>query len=269
MKDRSNPQDPSVLLTAPTGTAAFTVGGYTIHSALKVPRKLPSCPSEMKDLAPDQANTLQVKLANLQLLIIDEVSMVNRRVFHCIHKRLRQIKRIPISDKTAYFGNVAILAVGDMYQLLPVKAHPLVIPDQKQGIDMWHDLFTLVELDEIMRQKHDQTFAEALNRLRTHKKGDPLNPADELLLQTRNNRNDIPPDALHVFATNAQTDHHNNNMLNLRCETSTTLQAIDYTKDKTSGKMMRAHASNKATNDDLPSLLHLGINARVILTKEY
>ena len=56
-------------------------------------------------------------------------------------------------------------------------------------------------------------------------------------------------------------------MLNLRCETSTTLQAIDYTKDKTSGKMMRAHASNKATNDDLPSLLHLGINARVILTK--
>ena len=170
LKDRSNPQDPSVLLTAPTGTAAFTVGGYTIHSALKVPRKLPNCPSEIKDLAPDQANTLQVKLSNLQLLIIDEVSMVNRRVFHCIHKRLRQIKRIPISDKTAYFGNVAILAVGDMYQLPPVKAHPLVIRDQKQSIDMWHDLFTLVELDEIMRQKHDQTFAEALNRLRTHKK---------------------------------------------------------------------------------------------------
>jgi DNA replication protein DnaC/predicted peroxiredoxin len=267
LKDKNNPDDPSVLLTAPTGTAAFTVGGFTVHSALKIPLKLPKQASEIKNLGPDQLNSLQAKLSNLQLLIIDEISMVNRRVLHCIHKRLKQVKRISMNDKTAYFGNVSVLAVGDMYQLPPVKACSLIVPNREEGIDLWHDLFKIVELDEIMRQKDDQTFAKLLNRMRTHQKGKPLKEEDKKILENRNDLPQIPVDALHVFATNAQAEKHNNDMLVMKCETPVRLEAQDYSKDETSGKMTRKTSVTKGSPDDLCSVLQLGVGCRVMLMR--
>ncbi len=66
-----------------------------------------------------------MKLSNLQLLIIDKVSMVGSNMLLQIHRRLQQLKG---SKDDTCFGNVSILAVGDLFQLQPV-AQPYVFDE--------------------------------------------------------------------------------------------------------------------------------------------
>ena len=113
------PDDVIVLLTAPTGVAAFNIDGMTLHSALLLGR---SKYSGFQPLSHDRLNSLRTKLSHLMLLIVDEVSMVGANMLLEIHKRLQQIKGV--SDD-AVFGCVSILAVGDLYQLPPVGQAPL------------------------------------------------------------------------------------------------------------------------------------------------
>ena len=112
------PDDVTVLLTAPTGVVSFNIQGMTLHSALL----LPTSQFSYQPLSQDKLNTLRTKLSNLQLLIIDEVSMVGSNMLLQIHKRLQQLKGK--GDETT-FGDVSILAVGDLFQLQPV-AQPYV-----------------------------------------------------------------------------------------------------------------------------------------------
>lgn len=72
-----NPDDQTVLLTAPAGTAAFNINGLTIHSALGIFKSLSF---DHALLSEDKLNSLRSKLENLQILIIDEISMVNKRL---------------------------------------------------------------------------------------------------------------------------------------------------------------------------------------------
>ena len=110
--------DVIVLLTAPTGdVASFNIQGMTLHSALL----LPTSKFSYQLLSQDKLNTLRTKLSNLQLLIIDEVSMVGSNMLLQIHKRLQQLKGK--GDETI-FGDVSILAVRDLFQLQP---HTLVV----------------------------------------------------------------------------------------------------------------------------------------------
>ena len=102
------PEDVTVLLTAPTGVAAFNIQGMTLHSALL----LSTSRSTSLPLTQDKLNTLRTKLSNLQLLIIDEVSMVGSNLLLQIHRRLQQLKG---SKDDITFGNLSILAVGDLF----------------------------------------------------------------------------------------------------------------------------------------------------------
>ena len=72
-------------LTAPTRVAAFNIQGITIHSALL----LGTSNFTAQPLTQDKLNILRTKLSNLQLLIIDEISMVGSNVLLQIHRRLQ------------------------------------------------------------------------------------------------------------------------------------------------------------------------------------
>ena len=72
LSGQMEPDDVAVLLTAPTGVAAFNIQGMTLHSALVLGTTNAGCHT----LSQDKLNTLRTKLSNWQLLIIDEVSMV-------------------------------------------------------------------------------------------------------------------------------------------------------------------------------------------------
>ena len=82
----------SVLLTAPTGVAAFNIGGMTLHAALLLGR---SKFGTYQPLNHDRLNTLRTRLSQLLLLIVDEISMVGANMLLEIHKRLQQIKGVP------------------------------------------------------------------------------------------------------------------------------------------------------------------------------
>ena len=152
------PEKPTTLLTAFTGTAAFNINGGTLHSTLQL---------HIQNLSAEKRNCLETQLCQLQLMTIDEISMVGGRHFNMIDSRLSILKDTKTDEHN--FGNVNMLLVGDLYQLPPVCATPIYkYPDINSICDMqdllWHD-FKLHELTQIMRQK-DREFALLLNSLR-------------------------------------------------------------------------------------------------------
>ena len=75
-----------VCVTASTSVATFNIEGYTLHSLLSLPTK-----GEYKDLEGERLHHMQQSLAGMHYLIIDEMSMVGRKMFGQVDKRLRQV----------------------------------------------------------------------------------------------------------------------------------------------------------------------------------
>ncbi|KAF0747072.1 ATP-dependent DNA helicase [Aphis craccivora] len=127
-----------VLLTAPTGKAAYGKIGLTLHSAFKLP--LNQCAGLLPQLSSDISNTLRCQFANVKLLIIDEISMVGIKSLGYIDQRLKSILRI-----NKPFGDINIIVFGDFYQLAPVLSTPLY--------DIMHLWATNNEVDEMNRRE--------------------------------------------------------------------------------------------------------------------
>ncbi|XP_048256969.1 uncharacterized protein LOC125382713 [Haliotis rufescens] len=255
---QNNPDDNSVLLVAPTGIAAFNIHASTIHSALSIgiDAKLPYQP-----LGEEKINSLRAKLQSIHILIIDEISMVDHKLLSYIHGRLRQIKQ---TADYSPFGNVSVIAVGDFYQLSPVKGTPLHVA--KNGYDLWNDNFSIAELTEIMRQK-DPAFAQLLNRLRTRKKSDPLDTRDIHMLKQQETGED-DPESIHIFATNAQVDEYNIAALHSKCSDPICIDAQDFSRNAKTGKLEKREIPHgKVHNSVLQKSLNVAIGARVMITK--
>ena len=261
------PDDVIVLLTAPTGVAAFNIDGMTLHSALLLGR---SKYSGFQPLSHDRLNTLRTKLSRLMLLIVDEVSMVGANMLLEIHKRLQQIKGM--SDD-AVFGGVSILAVGDLYQLPPVGQAPLfsTVSDcyaQLYGSgSLWCDHFIMHELTQVMRQRGDPAFSELLCRVRTNTCTDD----DVKILKSREIAADsanYPTQALHVYRLNADVDERNSHMLDSIAPQSAqfAIKAIDSVAGQTSHISLISLSDKRSETGGLHGTLKLAIGARVMLT---
>lgn len=98
-------------------------------------------------------------------------------------------------------------------------------------MDYWVDLFKIIELKEIMRQKGDLSFAKILNSLRVREKNDPLTQQQSNFLE--NCIREGPEDVLHVFSTNEEVNTFNLSMLRRTCEDLLEIDAQDFKKDKT------------------------------------
>ena len=261
------PDDVIVLLTAPTGVAAFNINGMTLHSAFLLGT---SKYAGFQPLGHDKLNTLRTKLSNLALIIIDEVSMVGSNMLLEIHKRLQQIKGVS-ADVT--FGGVSILAVGDLYQLPPVGQPWLfaTVSDSYAQLyrsgSLWVDEFEMIELSEIMRQRGDTTFAQMLCRVRTS----TCTPADIDMLKSREITADLPnyPNhALHVYRLNVDVDSRNTVMLNNlapQCE-QYSIKASDAMAGQTAHIELSTLSNKRQETGGLHSVLKLAIGARVMLT---
>ncbi|XP_053178284.1 uncharacterized protein LOC128361756 [Scomber japonicus] len=253
------PDDVHVLLTAPTGVAAYNINATTIHHSFAICNNV-SLPYQ--PLKEEKVNTVRASLKDLQILIIDEISMVDHKLLTYIHGRLRQIKQC--ADFSP-FGNVSVIAVGDFYQLPPVKGRPLYT-DQTET-NLWGNTFSHVELTEIVRQKN-KNFAVTLNRIRKHKKGEKLNVQDEKLLKRCETGTGDDTEDLHVFATNSDVETHNFKMLHKVCSDIVQIKAQDFDKNPQTGRFAKtttSHTFDKQTY--LTKLLSVGPNARVMLIK--
>ena len=113
-----------MVVLAPTGVAAINAGGQTIHSFFQIPSSVyfpgdPRLSSQMLNGSTDNIyetfryNRQKKKiLRELEVLVIDEVSMVRADLLDVIDAILREYKDCPLP-----FGGVQVVLIGDVYQL--------------------------------------------------------------------------------------------------------------------------------------------------------
>ncbi len=163
----------NMAVVAPTGVAAINAGGMTIHSFFQLPvRTLVPTPQSYKQLFAEQRLTQRKRnmIYHLEMLVIDEISMVRADVLDAIDAVLRRYKY----RKDQPFGGVQLVMIGDLFQLSPVVTRG----DDEEAMKKYYegpyffqakvmqDLQPIyVELDHVFRQQ-DQTFVQLLNEVR-------------------------------------------------------------------------------------------------------
>jgi GTPase SAR1 family protein len=175
----------NTVVAAPTGIAALNAGGVTLHSLFQLPFAsfIPdnfAAPIANDTVRFENRTTLKRHFSmnrgklnvirNMELLIIDEVSMLRADILDAIDFQLRTIRR-----DTRPFGNVQMLFIGDLLQLPPVVKNVEweVLRDYYQGIFFFHSHVLVqnpplyIELEKIYRQS-DPVFIEILSHLRVN-----------------------------------------------------------------------------------------------------
>lgn len=201
------------LVVAPTGIAALNVAGYTIHRLFSFGKDTTVQHVQSKDYYPRR---FAKALKELDILIIDEASMVRADLFDCIAVALGRFG----PDPTAPFGGVQIVLVGDLFQLPPVVgeseneyfATTYESPYFFSSSHYHPDLFPSVQLTRVFRQVGDSNFLGLLNQVR---QGAMLDSARAELNALVQNAFDPPLDEfwLTLTTTNRTADRRNNETL--------------------------------------------------------
>ncbi|MCP2037641.1 helix-turn-helix domain-containing protein [Chryseobacterium sp. HSC-36S06] len=165
------------IVVAPTGIAAINAGGVTIHSMFGLPLRtfLPTTDRVDSNMANNIADLMhhfkyrkdKLKLLReIEIIIIDEVSMLRADVLDMMDFSLRHVRR-----NQQKFGGVQMLFIGDLYQLPPVVRDEYVLKQYYQS-PFFFDSYALkelplitLELTTVYRQK-DEKFLEILNEIR-------------------------------------------------------------------------------------------------------
>lgn len=159
-----------MIVVAPTGVAAINAGGVTIHSFFQLPFG-PRVPGYIENEDRKSFRFSSQKrniIKSLDLLVIDEISMVRADLLDSIDERLRKFRR---NDQP--FGGVQLLMIGDMQQLPPVvkdnewsllsKHYKTPFFFSSQALQKSN--YITITLQYVYRQR-DQHFIEILNKIR-------------------------------------------------------------------------------------------------------
>ena len=172
-----------MVVLAPTGIAAINAGGVTIHSFLQLPFGMYIPGSRFSNEQFRFSNRKRKLIRSLDLIVIDEISMVRADLLDCMDAALRRLRTDPRP-----FGGVQLLMIGDLQQLPPV-----VREEDRETLMKYYDSefffssralkqtpFVTIELQKVYRQT-DQEFLALLNAVRD-------NRADDRTLQLLNAR---------------------------------------------------------------------------------
>lgn len=173
-----------MVVVAPTGVAAINAGGVTIHSFFQISfgPQIPQDPNKPRPIEVDASGRVAAGIKrfskekiniirSLDLLVIDEISMVRADLLDAIDEVLRRYK-----NRYKPFGGVQLLMIGDLQQLAPV-----VKDDEWEILRSYYETcfffssralrqsnFIGIELQHIYRQS-DQKFIDLLNRVRENR----------------------------------------------------------------------------------------------------
>lgn len=176
----------NTVVVAPTGIAALNANGVTIHSMFQLPfaafipdnKELPHFSDTVKFENRDSLgrhfkmnNVKRSVIRNMELLIIDEVSMLRADVLDAMDFMMRKVRR-----NERPFGGAQVLFIGDLLQLPPVVKNEEweMLKKYYRGMFFFHSHIIqqypplYIELDKIFRQT-DSEFIEVLNNLRLNK----------------------------------------------------------------------------------------------------
>jgi DNA polymerase III delta prime subunit len=213
LRNLINQTHKKAVIVAPTGIAAINAAGVTIHSLFQLPfgTYLPKQPSSGDSHYNQQYNTPKTIIRHLQmnatkrkifidleLLIIDEVSMLRADLLDAMDMVLRYIRKNNDS-----FGGVQVLFIGDLHQLPPVvKTNEWQLLGEFYKSAFFFDALVLqqhppvyIELEKIYRQA-DEVFIKLLNNLRNN-----AVTADDLALLKKFYRQDFQPNLKDNYIT--------------------------------------------------------------------
>ena len=156
------------IVVAPTGVAAINAGGVTIHSFFQLPLS-PYVPGAKVESKFDFSREKRKIIASMDLLIIDEISMVRADLLDAIDAVLRRYR-----EHGEPFGGVQLLMIGDLAQLTPV-----VTPEDEQMLKPYYDTpyffdskalqqkdYVTIQLSHVYRQQ-DESFISLLGEVRS------------------------------------------------------------------------------------------------------
>ena len=242
-----------VAVCAPTGVAALNVGGVTIHSLFGFPFGILGT----EDIGRHLNRRTREVLAAIDMLVIDEVSMVNADLMDTMSRAMgiaRGRRKLP-------FGGAQVVMFGDPYQLAPVPGNNeerAYMAENYQSnwffdAHVWReDSLERYELSEIFRQ-HDEHFKEILNAIRDG------SCTQEMLDYINKCGNRFPPhdDVIRLATINESVNSVNRHRMS-RLET----------KPKTFNAIFSA-ADEKAFGRTLPAepVLELKVGAQVMFIK--
>lgn len=162
-----------LLISAPTGSAAVLINGFTIHSILQLVRR-----------GKADTSVLERILKRVRYLIVDEVSMISAITMHQISLRLQEAFAYDPSRKELPFGGMNMIFFGDMGQLPPVR-NPSVFSERLvskisvntiesnqgqngvSGAVCWRRIHRVVELKKNWRAHKDPRYVNLLMRVRS------------------------------------------------------------------------------------------------------
>jgi hypothetical protein len=256
------------LTLAPTGVAAFNIGGSTIHHALHIS----IC--RFTELTGRLLQTLQNDLRNVSLIIIDEFSMISQWLLYAIDRRLKQA--FP-SCSNVPFGGRCVMLTGDLCQLKPAKGAALYVRSSRKatasgdqrshpvicGSTLYLNCFRRVFfLDQLVRQASDPEFGEFLQRVREGKIEKP--DFDLLMSRCVSNTDSLPADSTMLLATNRAVDALNRHRLHQRKSAANPVCII---KAMQSNRGEQQQELNQLQQQKSRAPLRLQIGARVMLLR--
>ncbi len=253
-----------IAVCAPTGIAAMHAGGTTLHSLLHLPIQ-PYASTKKHLFSPERVMSKPALLQNLrmnkdkmellrelELLVIDEISMVRSDLFEAASDVLKMVRRNPKP-----FGGLQLLLLGDLFQLPPV-----VIDDEHEILnELYSGIYffnapayqelnpVFLELNQIYRQS-DEQFIGLLNAIRTNS----LTPENIALLDAMNQGYQPQENAITLTTHNRTADELNKAALNQLAGTTVTYDAT-----------FKGDFSEKAYPTD--AVLQLKKNAKVMFVK--
>ena len=248
---------PYLIRAAPTGMAAANIEGLTLHSAFKLNfgNSYISLSDKNRDLFRNIYN-------NLQIVIIDEFSMMKSDQLYQIHQRLCEIK-----ENDEPFGKCSVILFGDLMQLKPVRGAYIFEKPKFEKYSQVFDVFNLwemfdsIELEQNHRQGDDMVYAEVLNRIRFKTKIESLSENDLEVLNSRVLSPENEDKVLKIFGKNFSVNLENYRRLGKLAGQLYVIDAIHLPKER------NVKIKEGGTIEDTAFLdkLELKVGARVML----
>ena len=158
-------------IAAPTGIAAFNVGGITIHRLFQLPIEHTAKTASYWSLPKTSQKVMKTTLCNVKLFIIDEISMVSSLNLAYMHMRLEEL-----FGEGEWFGSRNMMFAGDLLQLPPVSGTPVFEKISAKALlfqlgcatslNIWKECVVYDELTINERQQEDKEFSSMLDCVR-------------------------------------------------------------------------------------------------------
>ena len=252
-----NRKNKKIGVTSSTGISATLIGGTTVHSFLKIGIGRKSASELYEQIKLKHNKTFYNKIKKLEVLIIDEISMIDDQLFNKIAGYISLIKEIKKP-----FGEIQIILCGDFYQLPPIENNFCFTSN------IWNRLkIKTIILKQKMRQIDDVEFQKILDEVKLNKISKESFTKLNNLIKTKEEINEISKGEIKptiIYSKNINVDNINKrefeNLINV---TNNKVFDFPITYNKSVSKINKFISNNESL---YPETIQLCKGAQIMVT---